>query len=381
MSDFRYADRLNGVTLSGIREVFEAAGEASINLGLGEPDFDTPSGVKDAAKNAIDRGETAYTQNLGVEELREAVAERYRSRYDAPYGPENVMITSGASEALHLATQVLVNPGDDVVMTDPGFISYSNLAAVAGGRTKRLETPQRDGFVPDPDRYAELVTGNEALLNLNSPCNPTGAVYPEETLRGLVEVSEDHGIPVLSDEVYDEFVYHGEHVSPAALGDNVVVVNSFSKSFAMTGWRLGYLLAPTDFVEQALKVHQYIQACASSVSQAAGLAALRNAREFPRQMRETFRGRRDLLSKGLGEMGVECAEPGGAFYAFPDVSRFGGGTRVAKRLAREGVLTVPGSAFGSRDDNLRISYAAALDDIESALDVMRDVLPELEAET
>lgn len=373
----RFSRRLDAVTLSGIRRVFEAAGPDAINLGLGEPDFDTPPAAKRGGIEAIQGGETSYTENRGVEELREAVAERYNDLYGTSYGEENVLVTSGASEALHLAIQALVDPGDEVVATDPGFVSYSNLTGVAGGSTKRLDTSQERGFVPDPDDLAELLTGDEALLVLNSPCNPTGAVYPRRVVEALTEVAEDAGVPVLSDEVYDLFVYGGEHATPGAHGDDVVVVNSFSKSFAMTGWRLGYMLAPEAVVEGCLKVHQYVQACAPSVSQAAGLAALRGDTDFPGEMLRAFRRRRDLLVSGFDEMGVECAEPRGAFYAFPDVSGFGGGDEVSEELASRGVLTVPGSAFGGHSGNLRVSYAASESDIEAALDVMKEVLPEL----
>ncbi len=190
----------------------------------------------------------------------------------------------------------------------------------------------------------------------------------------MAEAAEDLGVPVLSDEVYDEYVYDGEHATPASFSDRAIVVNSFSKSFAMTGLRLGYLLAPEEVVEACLKVHQYIQACAPSVSQVAGVAALEEAPEFPGEAAELFRRRRDALMDGFGEMGVECARPGGAFYAFPDVSPWGGGDSVARELAGRGVLTVPGSAFGSHSGNLRVSYAASTGDIERALEVMSGAL-------
>jgi len=373
----RFADRLGGVTLSGIRRVFESAGPDAINLGLGEPDFDTPETVKDAAKGSLDRGETSYTENRGVEELRVLVAERYNELYGTSYGEENVLVTSGASEALHLATEALVNPGDPVAFTDPGFISYPNLAAVAGGKPKRVDTRQESGFVPDPEEVKEELTGEEGLLYLNSPCNPTGAVYPGKDVKALTGSAEDVGVPVVSDEVYDRFVYEGDHISPASHGDDVIVVNSFSKTFAMTGWRLGYLLAPEEVVQECLKIHQYLQACAPSMSQAAGIAALTEARGFPAEMTETFKERRDLLVEGLGDMGIDCVRPRGAFYAFPDVSGFGGGEKVAEELAKRGVLTVPGSAFGTHKGNLRISYAASTEDIQSALEVMGETLPEL----
>ncbi|MBS1263215.1 MAG: Aromatic-amino-acid aminotransferase 2 [Methanonatronarchaeales archaeon] len=373
----RFASRMERISLSGIRRVFEAAGPDAVNLGLGEPDFDTPAEVKRAARDAADEGFTSYTENRGIEELRHLVADRYNGLYGTSYGEDNVLITSGASEALQLAIQALVDPGKSVVFTDPGFVSYANLAALSGGVPRALSTSQGAGFVPDPSVYAELLTGDEAVLVLNSPCNPTGSVYPEKVVRALVEVSVDSGVPVLSDEVYDEFVYDGVHVTPATFDDEVLVANSFSKSFAMTGWRLGYLLGPPDAIEQCLRIHQYVQACAPSVSQAGGVAALREAEGFPREMWRRFRDRRDLLIDGLRENGLSCVEPRGAFYAFPDVSGYGGGDRVADALAGEGVLTVPGSAFGSHEGNLRLSYAASTGDLEAALGVMERVIPDL----
>lgn len=374
----RYADRLDGVSLSGIRRVFESAGPDAVNLGLGEPNVEAPPGVKEAVAEAADRGELSYTENRGLPELRQLVAEHYNGLHGTGYTESNVLITSGASEALHLAMQALVDPGDAVVLTDPCFVSYPNLAALAGGVPEYLETSQEDRFVPDHERYAEILRGGEALLVLNSPCNPTGAVYPEDVQRALVETSMDAGVPVLSDEVYDGFVYEGRHASAGTMGRDVAVVNSFSKSFGAPGLRVGYLLAPEELVERCLKVHQYVQACAPSVSQAAAVVALTSDEGFTERVLDTFKRRRDLLLEGFRDIGLRCAEPRGAFYAFPDVSEFGGGDLVAEALASRGVLTVPGSAFGSHSGHLRVSYAASTEDLKRGLRVVDEVLPELE---
>ncbi|MEA3323557.1 MAG: pyridoxal phosphate-dependent aminotransferase [Euryarchaeota archaeon] len=351
--------------------MFEAAGTDSINLGLGEPDFPTPDHICDAAVDSIRIGHTKYTPGAGIPELRNALSEKFLRDNNISVSPDEVIVTSGASEALHIAMQALVEPGDDVLVPDPGFVSYSALSHIAGGRVIGVPLTSL-GLVLDPDVVAEYITPNTKVLIVNSPSNPCGSVQSRKEIQALSELAEDYDFTIVSDEVYEFFIYVGEHASPAEFTDNVVTVNAASKTYSMTGWRLGYLAARMEYIEQFHKVHQYVQACANSVAQAAVLAAITGSQDCVEDMRKTFKARRDLLIKGLLEMGVECPTPAGAFYAFP---RVGDGDRVASELASRGVITVPGSAFGEyAREHIRISYATSESDIIRALERMRDVI-------
>ncbi len=364
-----FTDRVSEIDISGIRKMFEAAGTDSINLGLGEPDFPTPAHICDAAVDAIRRGFTRYTPGAGIPELKSALSEKFLRDNNISVTPDEIIVTSGASEALHIAMQALVEPGDDVLIPDPGFVSYSALSRIAGGRV--IGVPLVD-LLLDPDVVAEHITPNTKVLFVNSPSNPCGSVQSKKEIQAFAELAEDYDFAIISDEVYEFLIYEGEHISPAQFTDNVITVNAASKTYSMTGWRLGYLAARHEYIEQFFKVHQYVQACASSVAQAAALAAVTGSQDCVRDMREKFRKRRDILLKGLREMGVECPTPNGAFYLFP---RVGDGDRVASELAERGVITVPGSAFGSHSrEHIRISYAASEADIMRALDIMGDVL-------
>ena len=364
-----FTDRVSEIDISGIRKMFEAAGTGSINLGLGEPDFRTPGHICDAAMDAIRCGYTKYTPGAGIPELRNALSLKFLRDNNISVSPDEVIVTSGASEALHIAMQALVEPGDDVLVPDPGFVSYSALSQIAGGRVIRV--PLVD-LVLDPEVVAEHITRNTKVLIVNSPSNPCGSVQSRKEIQAFAELADDYDFTILSDEVYEFFIYEGEHASPAEFTDNAVTINAASKTYSMTGWRLGYLAARSEYIEQFHKVHQYVQACANSVAQAAALAAITGSQDCVKEMRETFRARRDLLLTGLREMGIECPTPDGAFYAFP---RVGDGDHVASKLAERGVITVPGSAFGEHArEHIRISYAASESDIARALDRMHDVL-------
>ena len=366
----KFAGHVEEIDISGIRKSFEGAGPGAINLGLGQPDFDTPDHIKRAAIEAIEEGFTGYTMNLGIPELREALSEKFRRENGLDYAPGEIMVTSGASEALFLAIAAAVEKDDQVLMGDPGFVSYAALTRVAQGRP--VAVPMDERFCLTPEAVAEKVTPRTRALVVNSPNNPTGSVQTREELLALAELAEDHDFALISDEVYEHFIYQGEHASPALYSDNVITINAVSKTYAMTGWRLGYLAARGEALENMLKVHQYVQACASSISQRAALAAVAGPQECVGQMRDEFLRRRDVLVAGLRSMGIEIEEPAGAFYAFP---RVGDGNDVAARLIRGGVVTVPGSAFGSAaKDHIRISYAASMGDIKTALARMREIL-------
>jgi len=362
-----FTDRVSEIDTSGIRKMFEAAGTGSINLGIGEPDVPTPAHVCDAAIDAIREGCTGYTAGAGIPELREALSEKFLRDNNITASPDEIIVTSGASEALHISLQALVEPGDDVLIPDPGFVSYMALSRIAGGRV--VSVPLVDLRL-DPDVVAEQITRNTKVLIVNSPSNPCGTVQSRKEIQAFAELAEDHDFTIISDEVYEFFIYEGEHVSPAEFTDNVVTVNAASKTYAMTGWRLGYLAARPEYIEQFHKVHQYVQACANSVAQMAVLAAITGPQDCVTEMRDRFKKRQDILLGGLREMNVECATPAGAFYVFP---RVGDGDRTAADLAERGVITVPGSAFGIYGaEHIRMSYATGEADIVRALDRMRE---------
>ena len=370
-----YASRVKGIDISGIRKMFEAAGTDAINLGLGQPDFDTPEHIKKAAIEAIRAGHTGYTQGLGIPELREAVASKLKrdNRIDAT--SDEVIITSGASEALCIALMALTERGDEVLVPDPGFVSYRALTTFAGAVP--VGVPLRE-LKMDASILEGYITERTKVLVLNSPSNPTGRVLSKNEVEELCGVASDHDITIISDEVYEYFLYGSEHVSPAEFYENVITVNATSKSYAMTGWRIGYAHASCETIEQMLKLHQYVQACAPSISQWAALTALSGSQRCVEEMRQEYSRRRDVLLSGLKELGVYPHPPEGAFYVFPDLSPLGmDGNEAAQRLLTSGVITVPGSAFGQRSTaHLRISYAASTDKLKRGLSIMQDVLTE-----
>ena len=360
MSEHRYAARVRSVEMSGIRKLFDAGGPDAINLGIGQPDFDTPDHIKEAAIAAIRAGKTGYTPNAGIPELREAICAKFERENDLAFRPEQILVTAGGSEALHLVMEALVDPGDRVLITDPGFVSYAALAAFAGGRPEGV--PLDETLHIDVEQAKEQMDGAR-LFVLNSPANPTGAVESEESIRALVEYGNDRGVTIVSDEVYEHFVYEKAHVSAAHFGDDVITVNAASKTYAMTGWRVGYIAAPEDYIPECLKVHQYAQACATSISQYAALAAYTGDQGPVKQMREEYRARRDLLYEGLSSLGFEFPRPEGAFYAFVPMGR-----NLIQKAIEDGVIIVPGEAFGSKaPDYARFSYATSRENLSRAV--------------
>jgi aspartate aminotransferase len=367
-----WADRTSYISLSGIREIFAPTKPDAINLGLGQPDFDTPVHIKEAAKKALDDGFTGYTPNRGFPEVIDAIV-RYYEQYGVRADQEQIICTSGGSEALHLALEALVNPGDEVILPDPGFVSYSPLTRVAGGVPISARVKAEDDFRLQPNTVAECVTAKTKVLIINSPANPTGAVQRFDELRGFVELAIDNDFYIISDEVYDKLLYSGEHASPGSIdSDRIVIVNAVSKTYAMTGWRFGYTIAPAAIIEEMLKVHQYIQACAPSISQKAAYAALTGPQENVRAMVEEFKVRRNAVMAHLEGI-AECVTPEGTFYAFPRFKTSGTSLDLTKRLAEAGVIVVPGSAFGHfGEDYIRISYAASQQDINRAFHIIKE---------
>jgi aspartate aminotransferase len=356
----KIAGRVKDIEVSGIRKLFESAGPGSINLGLGQPDFDTPAHIKDAAIQAILNGKTGYTNNTGIIELREAICEKFKRENNLSYTPDQIVVSAGASEALHLVMQALVETGDRVLFADPGFVSYAALASIAGGRPEGV--PLDATLHLDVEKAKELI-GGARLFVLNSPANPTGAVEGKETIRDIVEYAMDAGVTVVSDEVYEHFIYGREHVSAAAFGEDVITINAVSKTYAMTGWRLGYLAAPEEYITPFVKVHQYCQACATSISQYAALAAYTGDQSPVTAMHNEYQARRDLVYQGFRSMGIDFPIPEGAFYAFVPMDQ-----SLISRILSKGVVIVPGSAFGKNaPDFARLSYAAPRNILKEAL--------------
>ena len=364
-----FSSRVEQVSISGIREVFEAAGEDAINLGLGQPDFPTPAHAREAAVAAIEAGDAdGYTSNKGTRELREAIARKYDRENEFTVDPANVIATAGGSEALHVVMEAHVDAGDEVIIPDPGFVSYDALTRLAGGQPRPVGL--REDLTLDPAAVEAAITDETAAFVVNSPANPTGAVQSVEDMRGFARIADEHDLLCISDEVYESMIFEGEHRSPAAFAetDNVVVVNACSKTYSMTGWRLGWVTASHDRIERMLRVHQYVQACASAPSQYAAEAALSGPQEPVEEMVTAFERRRDLVLGELEEMGLDCPTPEGAFYAMPRVP-----DGWVEEVLDRGVVVVPGEAFGDGGaGHARISYATDTDTLREALDIMHE---------
>ncbi|MDO5844291.1 MAG: pyridoxal phosphate-dependent aminotransferase [Methanocorpusculum sp.] len=361
MTDF--SERVKSIDISGIRKMFEAAGPNAINMGLGQPDFDTPENIKNAAIDALKKGYTGYTNNAGIDELRLAVADKLKRENGLNCGLKNVLITAGGSGALHAAIQCLIEDGEKVVFNNPGFVSYGSLAALAGGKP--------DPVALRPDLHLDIEALKEhfadkktKVMVLNSPANPTGMVESQETIRAVVESAADYGVTVISDEVYEKFCYDGVgFVSAAKFGDNVITVNATSKTYAMTGWRIGYMAASEEIIGEAVKVQQYSLACPTSIAQYAALEAYTGDQSSIGVMKKEYEARRNLLIKGLHDLGIEVAMPQGAFYAFPKLDL----DTIMKIVAADVIIT-PGKAFGSLGEGFaRMSYATSQKNIIEAL--------------
>jgi aspartate aminotransferase len=364
-----FSARVEAVSISGIREVFEAADDGAINLGLGQPDFPAPAHARQAAVDAIEAGETdAYTSNKGTAGLREAIAAKHDRDNGFHVDPGDVIATAGGSEALHLAIEAHVDVGQEVVIPDPGFVSYEALTRIAGGEP--VPVALREDLTMSPSAVEDAITDDTAAVVVNSPSNPTGAVQSEADMRAFARIADDHDVLCVSDEVYEPFVFDGEHHSPMtyADSDNVVVVNAASKAYSMTGWRLGWVTASTRRIERMLRVHQYAQACASAPAQYAAEAALEGPQDRTVEMRAAFEERRDVLLEALADMGLSVPTPRGAFYAMPHVP-----DGWVQEVIDRGVIVVPGAAFGEHGaGHARISYAASIETLKEAIEIMHE---------
>jgi aminotransferase len=362
---------------SGIRRFFDMASgnKDIITLGVGEPDFVTPWNVREACMIALEKGRTAYTSNAGLPELREAIAEYMYTSFKLSYDPKNqVIVTIGASEAIDLALRALISPGDEVLVPEPCYISYSPITRLSGGTHVGIETFAKDDFKLTAEGLKAKITPKSKVLILCYPSNPTGGIMTYEDWLPIAKVAEENDLIVISDEIYAELTYTNKHVSIAALPgmmDRTIVVNGFSKAYAMTGWRLGYVCGHPDLISAMLKIHQYTVMCAPVMGQLAALEALRNGQEEKDRMVEAYNQRRRLVVKGFRDIGLDCREPQGAFYAFPSIQSTGlTSEQFAERLLLEGnVAAVPGNVFGLGGEGyLRCSYATSVSQLEEAID-------------
>ncbi|MBR4069265.1 MAG: aminotransferase class I/II-fold pyridoxal phosphate-dependent enzyme [Clostridia bacterium] len=352
----------------------------AISLGVGEPDFITPYHIRNAAINSILDGETQYTSNWGLLELRQEIAAYMKERYHLTYDPgKEVLVTVGASEGIDLALRILINPGDEVLVPQPSYVSYAPGVVFAGGKAVPVSTDASNNFVLTPEAVLDAVTEKTKAVILPYPNNPTGGILDREALEKLAKIFVEKDLIVISDEIYAELTYNKEgHISIATLPgmwERTIVINGFSKAFAMTGWRMGYLCAPAAFCDVMCKIHQYTIMCAPRQGQVAALQALRRGREDGwqdvEQMRNSYNQRRRLMVKAFRDMGLECFEPLGAFYVFPAIPKVGlTSEQFCERLLKEmEVVAVPGTAFGeSGEGHIRCCYATALDLLNEALD-------------
>ena len=371
--------RLNSIPMSGIRKMFDLAGPDSINLGLGEPDLNPPNTAIEAMAEASRAGFNKYGPTAGIMPLRQAVAERYSSY---GIGGENVMITPSGSTALLEVTQALINPGDEALVPSPGFVIYSPHTTLAGGKPVEYRFTGRD-FQPDIDDIESKINENTKVIFVNNPSNPTGAVLSEDSFRALCDVADDHGITVVADEVYDCFVYEGMHRSFLSRLDTSVVIGGFSKMMAVTGWRMGFLVADESVMEAMIKMQYHVCASPNMPAMYGILAALPGIDNYLENAKSTFRKRRDLIVRRINEIdGMSIDPPKGAFYAFPSYDLDIKSADLSMRLAKDGLICSPGSAFGTYGEgHLRFSYAADERKIEKGMDILADTIDKLRRES
>jgi aminotransferase len=375
MRDF-ISERAQVIPPSGIRKFFDLVLTMHdvISLGVGEPDFSTPWKICESSIYSIEQGTTSYTSNKGLQPLREALSRYLARHYGLTYSSEDeIVITSGVSEALDISIRAIVNPGDEVLIAQPSYVSYAPCVTLAGGVPVPVECTEKDRFRLIPDALQEKITKKTKALIINFPNNPTGGVMRKEDLVPVSDIVVDNDLLLLSDEVYAELTYEGQHVAAATVGDlyeRTITLNGFSKAYAMTGWRVGYVCAPKTLCEAALKIHQYVMLCAPVMGQVAALEAIRSGEDEKNSMVNEYRLRRNMFVAGLNRVGLPCHVPEGAFYAFPSVKGTGlSDVEFAEELLKEQrVAVVPGSVFGvGGEDHLRCAYAVSRKNLTEAL--------------
>ena len=373
---------------SGIRKFFDLVSEMddAISLGVGEPDFDTPWHIRDEGIYSLEKGRTFYTSNAGLKELKVEISKYLNRRFGLQYDyNKEILVTVGGSEAIDIAMRAMLDPGDEVLIPQPSYVSYLPCCVLANGTPVTIELKAENEFRLTAEELEAAITPKTKLLVMPFPNNPTGAVMEKKDLEAVAEVIKKHDLFVLSDEIYCELTYLEKHVSIASLPgmrERTIVVNGFSKSHAMTGWRLGYAYGPAEIIKQMLKIHQFAIMCAPTTSQYAAVEALKNGDEDVAMMREQYDARRRYLMERFKEMGLECFEPFGDFYVFPCIKEFGmTSDEFANRLLQtKKVAVVPGTAFGDSGEGfIRISYAYSLDDLKIALERVEEFITELRA--
>jgi aminotransferase len=378
--------RAEEIPPSGIRKFFDLVltMDDVISLGVGEPDFRTPWNICESSIYSIEQGTTSYTSNKGLQALREALSRHLARQYNLRYSADSEMIiTTGVSEGLDIAVRSITDPGDEILVAQPGYVSYAPCVTLAGGTPVPVRCTEKDHFKLNPDTLAEKITRKSKALIINFPNNPTGGVMTAQDLKAIADIVTDHDLLLISDEVYSELTYETKHCAAATVGDlweRTITLNGFSKAYAMTGWRVGYLCAPKDLLEAALKIHQYVMLCAPVMGQVGALEALRSSEEEKNSMVNEYRLRRNMFVAGLNRIGLPCHVPEGAFYAFPSVEKTGlSDAEFAERLLREhGVAVVPGSVFGSGgEDHLRCAYAVSRKNLTTALERMQKFIETL----
>ncbi|MFC1940062.1 aminotransferase class I/II-fold pyridoxal phosphate-dependent enzyme [Chloroflexota bacterium] len=377
---YRISQRVSQISSSGIRRFFDLLSsiEGVISLGVGEPDFATPWHISEAAIESLEKGHTMYTSNLGMPELRQELSRHLLDRYNLNYNPDSeLLVTVGVSEALDLTMRAILNPGDEVIMPDPCYVSYPPCVILAGGTPIMVPTSEKNNFEVSAADIEARITGKTRAILIGYPANPTGTVMSREKLTEVAEVAQRHKLLVISDEIYAKLVYGVEHTCVATLPgmkESTVFLGGFSKAYAMTGWRIGYAAAPREIIAAMTKIHQYSMMCAPTLGQVAAIEALKSGEDSATEMVEDYNRRRLVMVKGLRGIGLPCFEPKGAFYAFPSIKGTGMTSEdfAERLLTEEKVAVVPGSAFGQYGEGyVRCCYATSLADIEEALSRMK----------
>jgi len=374
MRDFT-SDRIKEIKPSGIRKFFDIANKIKdcISLGVGEPDFDTPWHITEEGIYSLEQGKTFYTSNQGLPELREEISKWNKRKYNLDYSPENIIVTCGGSEAIDIALRACINPGDEVIILEPNYVCYEPDIILAGGVAIKIKLKNENEFRLTPEELEEVITDKTKILLINYPNNPTGAIMTKEDLEKIAEVIKKHDLLVISDEIYPELTYSGNHYSIGALPDmrdRTITINGFSKAFSMTGWRLGYVMGPKAIMDQMKKIHQFVIMCSPTISQYAGIEALKNGDGDIEKMKKEYDKRRKYLLKEFDRLGLPCFEPRGAFYIFPDIRKYRMTSEefATDLLEKEHVVVVPGTAFGDSGEGfVRISYAYSLDALKEAV--------------
>lgn len=382
------SDKVLSIQPSGIRKFFNVAAEMpdAISLGVGEPDFDTPWNVREEGIYSLEKGRTFYTANSGLKELRQEICNYLSRKYSLEYTMEQVLVTVGGSEAIDIALRAMVNPGDEVLIPQPSYVSYLPCAVLADAVPVIINLSSENCFKLTAEDILSHVTDKTKILVLPFPNNPTGSIMEKEDLEEIAKVIIEKDLFVISDEIYAELTYKGKHVSIASIpgmAERTIVINGFSKAFAMTGWRLGYAAGPKMIIDQMMKIHQFAIMCAPTTSQFAAVEALRNCDEQVEKMVEAYNQRRRFLVSAFNEIGMTCFEPNGAFYVFPSIQKFNMTSEefALRLLNEEKVAIVPGTAFGDCGEGfLRVSYAYSIENLKNALERIRRFVKKLETE-